>query len=73
MCFIFSEVIFMRHELLKYIKLVKKNTQEIQNIKSVFFTTIEKVLLHKDLSAEIAWTIQLFQAIFCSHKPINYN
>ena len=54
MCFIFSEVIFMRHELLKYIKLVKKNTQEIQNIKSVFFTTIEKVLLHTDLSAEIA-------------------
>lgn len=72
MCFIFSEVIFMRHELLKYVKLVKKK-QEIQNIKSVFFTTIEKVLLHKYLSAEITWTIQLFQAIFCSHKPINYN
>lgn len=52
MCFIFSEVIFMRHELLKYVKLVKKK-QEIQNIKSVFFTTIEKVLLHKYLSAEI--------------------
>lgn len=52
MCFILSEIIFMRHELLKYIRLVKKN-QENKNIKSVFFTTIEKVLLHKDLSAKI--------------------
>lgn len=53
MCFIFSEVIFMRHELLNYVRLVKKKNQESKNIKSVFLTTIEKVLLHKDLSAEI--------------------
>ena len=52
MCFILSEVIFMRHEPLKYIRLVKKK-QENKNIKSVVFTTIEKVLLHKDLSAKI--------------------
>lgn len=50
-----------------------KKTQENKNIKSVFFTTIEKVLLHKDLSAKIIWPIQLFQAIFYSHKPINYS
>ena len=71
--FYFFRSYFYETWTIKVYQVGEKNTQEIQNIKSVFFTTIEKVLLHKDLSAEIAWTIQLFQAIFCSHKPINYN
>lgn len=70
--FYFVRSYFYETWTIKVYKVGEKN-QENKNIKSVVFTTIEKVLLHKDLSAKIIWTIQLFQAIFHSHKPINYS